>query len=230
MIARAPSAAIIDGRMAPSMLQLRPQHTHVEALPAQIAEARDAFDRLAYLKLPAFLEPALLQSLLDELDRTEFYHRVHDGIGTELCARPGVVSGALELLMNDTALQQVISDVTGCGHIGCFEGRIYRMVPGTDHHDSWHSDVGQDRLIALSINLGRAAPAGGQLQIRKALTDQILSEVYNPISGDAVIFRVDPSMQHRVEPVVGDVPRTVYAGWFRAKPEFAELLLQKLGR
>jgi len=75
------------------LLQLRHQQTAVAASPEVLAAATADFDRDKYLKLPAFVEPALLGSLLDELDRTEFYDRVHEGIGTELCAVPGLVSG-----------------------------------------------------------------------------------------------------------------------------------------
>jgi hypothetical protein len=187
------------------------------------AAARAQFARDAYLKLPAFVEPSLLAQLLDELDRTEFYHRVHDGIGTEQCAVSGHVSGTLELLANDAHLRHVVADVTGCGTVGCFEGRVYRLSPGTDHHDSWHSDVGEDRLVAMSINLSRERADGGLLQIRRADSTALLGEVSNPIAGDAVIFRIDPSLRHRVGGVTGHVSRTAYAGWFRRTPSFEDL-------
>ncbi len=211
-------------------LQLRHQSTAVAASAEALVEARAAFDRNKYLKLPAFVEPSLLATLLDELDRTEFYDRVHEGIGTELCAVPGVVTGTLEMLMNDPVLHQTVEAVTGCGHIGCFQGRAYRLVPNTGHHDSWHSDVGEDRLIALSINLGREPYEGGRLQIRYADATDVLSEVSNPIAGDAVMFRVDPGLRHRVDPVTGRAPRTAYAGWFCSQPEFVTLMLERLGR
>ena len=216
--------------MSLPFLQLRHQSTAVAASAEALVEARAAFDRNKYLKLPAFVEPSLLATLLDELDRTEFYDRVHEGIGTELCAVPGVVTGTLEMLMNDPVLHQTVEAVTGCVHIGCFHGRAYRLVPNTGHHDSWHSDVGEDRLIALSINLGREPYEGGRLQIRYADATDVLSEVSNPIAGDAVMFRVDPGLRHRVDPVTGRAPRTAYAGWFCSQPEFMTLMLERLGR
>jgi hypothetical protein len=58
----------------------------------------------------------------------------------------------------------------------------------------------------------------------------VLSEVHNPIAGDAVMFRVHPTLRHRVDPVTGTVPRTAYAGWFCSQPEFATLMLERLGK
>jgi hypothetical protein len=198
--------------------------TVVQATSGETESARTWFRAHGFLKLRGLIEPRLLGSLLDAIDRTEFRNRVHDGIGVELCAEQGPVSSTLEFLMNDPALAETISSLTECGAIGCFEGRVYRMVPQSDHYDSWHSDVGQDRLIAVSINLGRSPYEGGVLQIRRASDATMLAEVENRTTGDAVIFKVHPSLRHRVGPVEGSEPRTAYAGWYRAAPDFRELL------
>ena len=198
--------------------------TLMHATAGEIESAREWFRAHGYLKLRGFIEPHLLASLLDGLDHTPFRNRVHEGIGTELCAEEGPVSSTLEFLMNDPAMTAAISSVTKCGAIGCFEGRVYRLVPQTDHYDSWHSDVGQDRLIAMSINLGRRPYEGGVLQFRRADDARILGEVENRTTGDAVIFKVDPALRHRVCAVEGTEPRTAYAGWYRAAPDFRTLL------
>jgi hypothetical protein len=198
--------------------------TVVQATSGEIESARTRFRAHGFLKLRGLLEPRLLGSLLDGLDRTTFRHRVHDGIGIELCAEEGPVTSALEFLMNDPALAETISSLTECGAIGCFEGRVYRLMPESGHYDSWHSDVGQDRLIAMSINLGRVPYEGGMLQIKRANDAEILGEVENRSTGDAVIFKVHPSLRHRVGPVEGSEPRTAYAGWYRAAPDFRALL------
>ena len=176
------------------------------------------------MKLHGFLERELLETILTLVDQADFVERIHPGIGSELCAATGVASGTLELLMNDAPLRQVISTLTASGHIGCFEGRLYRLAPGTDHHDSWHSDVGEDRLVAMSVNLSRGKTEGGVLQIRPADSAEVMGEMVNETPGDAVIFRIDPSLRHRVSAVTGGAPRTAYAGWFRASPEFSALM------
>jgi len=181
-----------------------------------------------YLKISGFLEEGLLGRIVDAVDRTTFYRRVHDGIGVELCAESGAASGVLEFLMNDPALHHAIASLAGCPPIQCFEGRIYRIVPATDHYDSWHSDVGEGRQLALSINLGREPFEGGALQLRPSDSDAIIGEVQNRTPGDAVLFRIDPSLRHRVQGVFGRVSRTAYAGWFRTEPDFGQLFADRL--
>lgn len=211
------------------MIQITHERTVVPASPGELESARQWFCAHGYVKLRGLIEPRLLASLLDAIDRSEFRHRVHEGIGTELCAE-GAASTALEFLMNDPTLVATVSTMTECGPIGCFEGRVYRLVPESGHYDSWHSDVGQDRLVALSINLGRVPYEGGRLQIRRAEDKVMLGEIENRTAGDAVMFRVHPTLRHRVGPLEGKVPRTAYAGWFRAQPNFRDLLRERLSR
>jgi len=206
-----------------SLIQISRDRTTVTASPDALAAAAARFAAEGVLKLHAFLDGELLETILSLVDRADFVERVHPGIGSELCAAAGVASGTLELLMNDAPLRQFISTLTASGHIGCFEGRLYRLIPGTGHHDSWHSDVGEHRLVAMSVNLSRGTTEGGVLQIRRADSAMVMGEMANDTPGDAVIFRIDPSLRHRVSAVTGGAPRTAYAGWFRASPEFAAL-------
>jgi len=210
------------------VIEITANRTVVSWSAGEFAGARQRLLECGYVKLEAFIRPPLLDAILQAIGRTPFYRRVHDGIGVEMCAEPGPASGVLEFLTNDRTIRDTIADLAGCPPIGCFEGRIYRIVPGTDHHDSWHSDVGQDRLLALSINLGVEPFEGGQLQIRQAATQAIVGEVENRTVGDAVLFRIDPSLRHRVAPVSGGVSRTAYAGWFRARPAYTDLLKARL--
>lgn len=134
---------------------------------------------------------------------------------------------ALALLLfvaNDPRLFEIVRDLTGCGPIGCFDGRVYRIDPAQDHHDSWHSDVGEERLVAMSVNLGREPYAGGTVQIRDEGTGRVISEVANRVPGDALIFDIDERLRHRVSAVEGHVPRTAFAGWFKSEPSFREVL------
>jgi hypothetical protein len=211
-----------------AMIQITQRQTVVQGSNRELTAARKRFQCDGHMKLTGLLEPSLLAAVLNAIDRTNFDLRLHDGIGLEMCAPSGAVSGVLEFVLNDPDLFTAISQMTGCGPIGCFEGRVYRMVPGTEHYDSWHSDVGQNRLLALSINLGREPFEGGVLQIRRAESPDILAEVENRTAGDAVLFQINPAFRHRVGLVAGQVPRTAYAGWFRSRPDFRELLALKL--
>jgi hypothetical protein len=210
------------------MIQLLSDRFERTGSPETFRQARNAFETTGCVRLSALLNPALRDRLLNAVDRADFYERIHEGIGAELCAAPSPLTTALEVLLNDPDFLRAIEDLTGCAPLRCFEGRIYRLMPGGDHFDSWHSDVGQDRQVAMSINLSRQTAEGGRLQLRRSGANALLAEIENPIAGDAVLFRIDPAYEHRVGAVVGTAPRTACAGWFRSAPDFQTLLLDKL--
>jgi hypothetical protein len=207
-------------------IQIRKSGVLARGLDQRLEDLRKQFDRKHYVRFREFLEPALVSFLQTEIQRGEFYERIHPGIKSnkELCLKQNRAYGALLLFMNDEELFRVIQRVTRCGPIGCFEGRVYRFTPGLGHHDAWHSDVTDDRLVALSINLSADVYAGGMLQIRDSKSHAIISEVPNVAPGDALLFRVSPQLQHRITEVAGPACKTAFAGWFRAKPDFVSFL------
>ena len=197
---------------------------------AALEEAQAEFRDRHCILMPNLLEPTLVQSVAAALDRAEFRDYSHDEIGTELCARPGLATGVLELLANDPQLFETIRLITGCGPIGCFHGRVYRMVPNSGHYDSWHSDEGFDRMVTMSINLSPRPYRGGVLQIREKRSTEMLREVANVGLGDGILFRIAPDLTHRVTDVEGEVPKTAYAGWFRSRPTYRELVRERVAR
>jgi len=200
------------------------------AIAAPLDSLRTAFERDDYVRLPDVMTPPVLELLAGSVEQGEFVARSHDGIGTELCLVSGFATAALQLVTNDPALLEAISTIAGCGSLGSFDGRVYRMVPGAGHYDSWHSDVGENRRVALSVNLSREAYDGGVLQIRRASVSEPQHEVSNAGFGSAVLFRVSPALRHRVTAVGGTAPRTAYAGWFRSAPDFDELFFASLAK
>jgi hypothetical protein len=193
---------------------------------------REEFERRHCVRLPGLLDPDLLQAVQREVERAAFYERVHEGIGAnrELCMAHGTADGLLHVLLNAPELFRVIEEVTGCDPVGCFIGRVYRMVPGAGHHDAWHDDVGDRRLVAMSLNLSTATYSGGLLQLRDRESGRLLHEVANVGSGDAIVFRLAPHLQHRVSLVEGTVPKTAFAGWFKGAPQFAAILASGVTR
>ena len=202
----------------------------VVAAPDRLDAARATFQQYHSLRLTQVLEITLLRTIQRRLREEPFYRRVHRGIGEELCLEPGPTSGLLEFLANDPELLGLISRLTGCGPIGCFEGRVYRMAPEAGHYDSWHDDVGQDRLVAMSINLSEEPYAGGLLQIRRADSSLLLCGIPNVGPGDAILFRITPELVHRVTAVEGAASKTAYAGWFRSQPNYMELRKRAVAR
>jgi hypothetical protein len=116
-------------------------------------------------------------------------------------------------MFHDPALFAVIRAITGCAAIGGFDGRIYRMDAGA-HADAWHDDANDRYLVALSLNLTATAFAGGALRLRDRATRTVRADVANTGQGDAIVFRLDPALEHMVSPVTGEVPKVAWAGWF----------------
>jgi hypothetical protein len=193
----------------------------------EFLRARRAFAAVHSLRLERFVDADLLTGLRQALTVAPFHDRTHDGIGTELCLSESPLSAALEFLWNSPALYAAIDRITGCGPIGCFEGRVYRMLPAQGHYDSWHSDVGEDRLVAMSVNLSAARYEGGVTEFRRVDEQEPFHRIANTGFGDAIIFRIDPSLRHQVTEVTGREAKTAYAGWFRTAPDYPTLFRQR---
>jgi hypothetical protein len=84
------------------------------------------------------------------------------------------------------------------------------------HFDSWHSDPGKppNRLVGMSINLSPHPYAGGVFPLRNEATGQRLCELPNTGLGDAICFRISPSLKRMVTKVVSTETRVAFAGWF----------------
>jgi hypothetical protein len=186
---------------------------------------RAIFRRENYLRIPEFIEPGLLEVMRKYLRRAHFEESEYGAVGRDLALWNSPVAGALHLLMNDSALLDFVRRLSGCGLIGSFTGRLYRMVarPGMDF--GWHSDLKENDLregVAMTINLGARAYRGGMLQMRR-IDDEAITEIPNAGPGDAIIFRLARDLRHRVTPVEGKAPKTAFTGWFMAAPNFTKL-------
>jgi hypothetical protein len=195
---------------------------------AELRRFAAEFDRCHCVRVPRLLESDLLTELRERVDQSVFLERVHEGIdaNSELCLNDDSVCGILQFIFNSRELFRFVQGIAGCERIGCFEGRVYRVVPGAGHHDAWHDDIGDHRMIAMSVNLGGDFQ-GGALQIRERESQRICHEVANTGPGDAIIFRIDAWLQHRITDIEGSNPKTAFAGWFRSQPDFAAIVNQK---
>ena len=129
--------------------------------------------------------------------------------------------------LNQPRLREAIAELTGCERtIRTFVGRCFKHLPGVGHFDSWHGDVKDERLYALSINLSREPFEGGSFQIRSRRTGEVFRTIGSNRFGDACLFRIDNSLEHKILPLRGTAPRCRYAGWFRAQGSLSEMLLR----
>jgi coenzyme PQQ synthesis protein D (PqqD)/2-oxoglutarate-Fe(II)-dependent oxygenase superfamily protein len=194
-----------------------------DAAPRELRSAREHFEQHDYLRLPGFIEPRLLRVIQRYLRGPGFKAREYAEIGHDLTLLNSPLWRVLHFLINDPQLFRLIRRVTGCRPIGCFTGRIYRMVARRGVELNWHDDTVDDvKLVAISINLSDAKYRGGTLQIREKSCD-VSEAVPNLGLGDAIIFRVADHLEHRVTPVEGKIPKTALSGWFRSEPRYRTL-------
>jgi hypothetical protein len=189
----------------------------------ELAQLQDEFQRRHRVMIPRLLDLPLAEEIARRIEAADFYRREHEGIGVEACMDVNATLAWLLLLVNDVRMFAAVRSITGCPPIGHFEGRVYRFQPGGDHHDSWHDDVGEGRLLAMSINVGAQPFTGGAVEIRERRTSAIAAGTAAGI-GDALLFELGEDLEHRVLPVYGGNPRTVFAGWFKSGMTFLSVL------
>lgn len=202
------------------MMQLTRWGTACTASAGDLERLRGQFDRDRCIRLHSILEPGLLRAIARQIDTATFSRQAYKGLGTELCMEENPAEQTLVFLANDPQLFRLIRQITGCGPIGCFTGRVYRMVPGSRHHTSWHNDRLEHRIVGMSINLSEQVYSGGIFQLRDSASPHMLYEIANTGFSDAIIFQISPRLEHRVTEVDGSVPKTAFAGWFQSQPDF----------
>jgi hypothetical protein len=181
------------------------------------AAERQAFERQHWIRLPAFLDAALLRRVDRALANTQFTEVRHDTVAagsSDLRAIGAAVSELLVLLCNDPIVLRAVEDISGYAPLTRFNGSIYRMVPEMRHRQGWHDDLIDGRRVTLSVNVSTSSYAGGVLEIRDRTTGRMSAQICNGVRGDAVLFGLDPSLEHRVTAVTSGV-KTAFAGWFR---------------
>jgi 2-oxoglutarate-Fe(II)-dependent oxygenase superfamily protein len=181
---------------------------------ADLDALRNTFTRQHCVKLPGFIEPALLHHIHRLVSNAEFAEFAHDDIASELLMAAGVCTGVLDFLVNDPRLFAFVREATGCLPIRAFVGRVYRRYPGTHHHDSWHDDLGRQRMVGMSVNLSADQYEGGTFEIRRFNTDTVIAALPNIGYGDAILFRIGEGFEHQVTALRGSFPKTAFAGWF----------------
>jgi hypothetical protein len=197
--------------------------------PDTISRIRETFARQHLVRIPSFLAPDLLDNIVRLVDGAEFQRRIHPDMddAVDVSLENSGVRWFLIFLMNDPHLFSAIQDLTGCDEIGFFYPVVYKIVPGQGHFDRWHDDAaGGNRMIGISINLGRELFEGGLLQIRHKGAEAVIHTEHNTGLGDAMLFRIGDHLEHFVTEVTGTVPRVALAGWFQRRPDYRQVASQ----
>jgi 2OG-Fe(II) oxygenase superfamily len=209
------------------VLQLTRSGPALSWTEADLRRLRTQFDERHCIRLPSLIDADEFAYVQRQFDRAVFADKRHGNIGVEVCMQENPALNLLNFLTNDDRFFHLVEQLTGCGPIGTFVGRVYRMIPGSGHYDSWHSDFVEHRMIGMSLNLSDDEYSGGVFQLRPKESDAILIEAPNTGAGDAILFRIASDIVHRVTEVEGTVPKTAFAGWFVSEPKFLDLLVSR---
>ncbi len=212
------------------MIQLTRTGVVFSGSESDLRRLRTQFDRDDYIILPRLFESDLLQNVLKRIESARFIPFDHKGIALEFCMEDQPTIGLLTFVANVPAFHRLIERITGCGRIGEYSGRVYRMTSCDGHYDHWHDDLCDGRMIAMSVNLTPALFRGGAWQMRRYGAEEMLHEVHNTGLGDALLFRISPELEHCVQGVEGDIPKTALAGWFVSGRSFHQAARELLSQ
>ena len=178
---------------------------------------RDAFARYGFASVDNTFSPALLRELSHVLRHGPYKPRHHPGIGHEsqVIFNPGLV--CVFNLLSSPSIRCHIEDLTGVvrGSLGHYNGRVYRMT-AQEGQGGWHNDAdpADRRVIGCVLSLHTTVPRGGDLVFRRGRNHRPLGRLSCGVIGRLNLFRIEQAIEHRVEPVEGNAPRLVCAGWY----------------
>ena len=187
-----------------------------------VRRLRDEFERSHCVRLPGLVSDVLLDRILPQVDEGEFSVREHKGISTELCMESGKAPAMLMFLTNDPGLFELVRAITGCDRIGAFNGRLYRMMPGPEHQDSWHEDLKDNRMVAMSINLTPLVTLAASWRFVTGIRKRFCTHCARGHGGCVALPHLSAATTQG-HPVEGEVARTAWAGWFMGGPDFVLL-------
>ena len=201
------------------MLQISKQNTLVQFTDEQMASLQKQWRENHFVVLPKVIDPVLLNDLRQALKRGEFLELKHPGVdATELMLKPDSTINFLEMAASNPAFSNVISKITNLKPLGYFQGRVYSI--SHSDHDDWHQDYGLNYMLTMSINLSPKPYKGGHLQLRDVETKKVLGDIQNIGPGDALIFNISKTLEHKLTPVTGENPKIAFAGWFCSEPNY----------
>lgn len=132
---------------------------------------------------------------------------------------PGRAGDGLTLALQRPELYHCLDQITGCGPFDDAQGHVARHEAGDDKALDWHDDTAdRRRRLAITINLDDRPYTGGLFELRARVSREPAFRHTHSEVGEALIFKVSRAFEHRLTPVTGGGPRTVFAGWFLGEP------------
>ncbi len=205
------------------MIQLTERGVTVVRDAAWDAAKRTFADRHLVV-LPQFVEDSLLDRLVRQIAKAVFSEQHTVGGREQTMAEPRRIPWLFWRLLNHrdvfAAMQELVdacNDTFGArcdgdGQVRSFRtGRCFKQVQERGTKFFWHDDLGDGRLIGLTVDL--AEGAGGGIEIGHTAPGCLLGQA-TPGFGGAVLFRIAKGLAHRSLLGAGTVPRCTFSGWF----------------
>ena len=166
----------------------------------------------------AFIPQRLAEELSAQAALSTFVRMEHSDVGLhDYALTTGPVVVLLEGLLNQPRVLRFMEEGCGlpAGSLDRFVGRLY-TIGETCGEEGWHSDSdgGHSRVLGFSLDLSPQPYSGGELALRTVADGQVCGRAKAGRRGDALAFRIHPSLEHRVMPITGEHPRIAFVGWF----------------
>lgn len=169
------------------------------------------------------LEPHFCHRVMHHCDRATFALDRIAGLGSREIEAPQRVGMALNLALSRPEMLCWVEQATGKRGLQKVDGRIVRTRAGAEDGLNWHNDeheTGGDvvRRLAITIGLSDEPYEGGAFELRKSGSADLLIAYHHLNAGTALLFDIDPGLEHRVRPVRSGGARRVFTGWFLGAP------------
>jgi hypothetical protein len=185
------------------------------------AEAVSMSETQQIAKVHDFISPKWADELSKQADLMTFGYTVHSKVDLyDYAITTGPVVPMLEDLLNQPCVLRKVEEWCGLKprRLSRFVGRLYMLGEECGTED-WHSDCLEPyaRLLGFSLDLSPKPYAGGELTLRNKKDKSPCGRAKAEHRGEALLFRIDPNLQHRVLPIEGGDPRIAFVGWFIAE-------------
>ena len=178
------------------------------------------FRRMPALVCRDVIDPMLLDRLRARCDASAFVADPVQGIGLREVEAQPVVAATFCVMLQRPAFRRWVEQVTGAPPLATVKGAVAQTWPADGFGLGWHDDdePGQrGRQIAITIDLSSTPFTGGMFELRRR-GGEVIGRFRHDRPGSALIFAVDPSLEHRLLPIAEGGPRRVFAGWFHSAP------------
>jgi len=198
-----------------SLLRLSPTRTIFPDSDTGAARIRAAILNHQPAVLEAFVDDQLLKLLASIWSSASFMPSPVDRVGLRSVEAPGHAGAALCLALARPEVLRIIGSLLDGPVLTGVAGAIAQFAAGTDERLDWHDDLAEpQRRLAITINLGATPYHGGAFEFRDLASGAPPIRHLHSTPGEALLFPIGAGLQHRVLPVTGGGPRTVFAGWF----------------